>query len=586
MENDAKMSSNINILPSYEKLNFEKCTFSFRRHIINHIDNIQEIKKHLLSFSLDGKTGIELMRSFSWKIYLNVLSSDENATLKTWLEETFNMRNEFNKKVKELMNIKKYRGDPLGGFVGGQWGDFFDKADIKHLIKIDVDRTFQDRDLFCENSIKDMEYNILYLFAKVNQPTSYKQGMNDILAMLIYSLYPYYRKSKINEYNNELFDKWVENPTSNIDDIYNFFHDENYFQSDLFYLMVNLMNFGVNKFYEDVDETKNPGESKNYLVKRCENISEKKLKLQNSRLYYHFVNIGIDPGVVLQRWIKCLFTREFHPQDCSIIWDAIFANEIMEPSEDLSYVDYFSIAMLDFISDELLRKDQSECFKRLFQYPPLESMTTLISLTSRIKPKIIELEKLEIQREKEWKEKTIRNKKQLEKMAEQNKKLKKELEENLEKNKQNATNNINNINNFLFANQFNLFQNPNIFINNNAKYLSPQLNNIQNQNQQIFPQMNIMFNNSTNMLININNINNNNKKAEKNNKKEKKENKEDSNKNKSPLDFIKTTYSESIEDKNKLFEELKSIMNKYKSTFTYNDRIKADALLDKLQKKL
>ena len=213
-------------------------------------------------------------------------------------------------------------------------------------------------------------------------------------------------------------------------------------------------------------------------------------------------------------------------------------------------------------------------------------MTTLISLTSRIKPKIIELEKLEIQREKEWKEKTIRNKKQLEKMAEQNKKLKKELEENLEKNKQNATNNINNINNFLFANQFNLFQNPNIFINNNAKYLSPQLNNIQNQNQQIFPQMNIMFNNSTNMLININNINNNNKKAEKNNKKEKKENKEDSNKNKSPLDFIKTTYSESIEDKNKLFEELKSIMNKYKSTFTYNDRIKADALLDKLQKKL
>ena len=586
MENDAKMSSNINILPSYEKLNFEKCTFSFRRHIINHIDNIQEIKKHLLSFSLDGKTGIELMRSFSWKIYLNVLSSDENATLKTWLEETFNMRNEFNKKVKELMNIKKYRGDPLGGFDGGQWGDFFDKADIKHLIKIDVDRTFQDRDLFCENSIKDMEYNILYLFAKVNQPTSYKQGMNDILAMLIYSLYPYYRKSKINEYNNELFDKWVENPTSNIDDIYNFFHDENYFQSDLFYLRVNLMNFGVNKFYEDVDETKNPGESKNYLVKRCENISEKKLKLQNSRLYYHFVNIGIDPGVVLQRWIKCLFTREFHPQDCSIIWDAIFANEIMEPSEDLNYVDYFSIAMLDFISDELLRKDQSECFKRLFQYPPLESMTTLISLTSRIKPKIIELEKLEIQREKEWKEKTIRNKKQLEKMAEQNKKLKKELEENLEKNKQNATNNINNINNFLFANQFNLFQNPNIFINNNAKYLSPQLNNIQNQNQQIFPQMNIMFNNSTNMLININNINNSKKKAEKNNKKEKKENKEDNNKNKSPLDFIKTTYSESIEDKNKLFEELKSIMNKYKSTFTYNDRIKADALLDKLQKKL
>ena len=572
-----KNLSKINSLPTYDKLSYEKCIFSFKRHIINNIENIPEIKKNLLNLSLDGKTGIENIRSFSWKIYLNTLSSKENTSLKTWLEETMNLRNEFKKKMKELMNIKKYRGDPLGGFEG-QWGDFFDKADIKHLIKIDVDRTFQDRDLFQENSIKEIEYNILYIFSKINQLTSYKQGMNDILAMLIYSLYPYYRKSKIKEYNNELFNKWVENPFNNIEDIYNFFHDENYFQSDLFYLMVNLMKFGVNKFYEDIDEKNNKnGETKNYLVKRCEYISEKKLKLQNSRLYYHFVNIGIDPSVVLLRWIKCLFTREFHPQDCSIIWDVIFANEIIEPTGDLGYVDFFSIAMLDFISDELLRKDQSECFRRLFHYPPLESMNTLISLTSSIKPKIIELEKLEIKKEKEWKEKTIRNKQQLDLIAEQNKKLKKEFEENIEKNKQIANNNnINNINNFIFANQFNLIQNPNIFINDNTKYHSPQLNNIQNQNQQIFPQMNIMFNNSTNNLININN-------REINNKNEKKENKD---KNKSPLDLIKTTYSESIEDKNKLFEELKTIINKYKSNFNFNDRVKTNALLDQLKKKL
>ena len=85
--------------------------------------------------------------------------------------------------------------------------------------------------------------------------------------------------------------------------------------------------------------------------------------------------------------------------------------------------------------NELLRKDQSECFRRLFHYPPLESMNTLISLTSSIKPKIIELEKLEIKKEKEWKEKTIRNKQQLNEIAEQNKKMRKELEKNIENNK-------------------------------------------------------------------------------------------------------------------------------------------------------
>ena len=113
--------------------------------------------------------------------------------------------------------------------------------------------------------------------------------------------------------------------------------------------------------------------------------------------------------------------------------------------------------------------------------------------------------------------------------------------------------------------------------NNNIKYFSPQLNNIQAQNQQVFPQMNIMFNNSTNMLININNINNN-KKPENNEK-------NDDNK-KSALDLLKNTYSESIEDKNKLFNELKDIFNKYKTNFNYNDSMRIEFLLDKLQKKI
>ena len=578
MEKNKNISSK---LPTYDKNNLEKTLFNFQRHILNYIGNIPEIKKNLLFLSLDGKTGSELMRSFSWKLYLKTLSSDKNTTLKTWLEETLSQRKAYKKKVKDLLTISKFKGDPLGGLpVGGQsnsgWGDFFDKADIKHLIKIDVDRTFQDRDLFCESSIKEIENNILYLFAKGNQPTSYKQGMNDILAMLIYSLYPYYVKSDIKNYTPELFDRWVNEPIDNLKDIYNFFHDETEFQSDLYYLMVNLMKLGVNKFYEDVDLKKNPGETKNYLVKRCEFISEKKLKLQNSRLYHHFVNIGIDSGIILQRWIKCLFTREFHPQDCSVIWDAIFANELMEPSGELLYIDYFSIAMMDFISDELLRKDQSECFKRLFQYPPLESMTTLITLTAKIKPKIMELEKGEILKEIEWKEKAERNKQQLNEIAEVNQKMRKELEENIAMNKQNNTANINP---FMFANQMNIGQNQNpMFINNPNIFLSPQFNQL--PNQQVFPQMNIMFNNNVNStdaklnnsmnIINVTNVNN----AIDN--KEKKE--------KTTMDIIKTNYVVNDEEKTKMILEIKTIMNKYKLSFSNEDRMKVDYLFERLGK--
>ena len=221
--------------------------------------------------------------------------------------------------------------------------------------------------------------------------------------------------------------------------------------------------------------------------------------------------------------------------------------------------------MLDFISDELLRKDQSECFKRLFQYPPLESMTTLISLTNKIKPKIIELEKGEIQKEIEWKEKAERNKQQLNEIAEQNQKLRKELEENLAINKQNSGTNMNA---FLFQNQMNLGQNPNpMFINNQQMFLSPQFNQL--GSQQIFPKMNLMFND------NINNIKNVPKNNENKDKKEK-----------SALDIIKTSYSVNDEEKSKMINEIKTIMNKYKLYFSNDDRMKTDYLFEKLEKNL
>lgn len=554
------------------------------------MNNIFEMRKNLLNLSLNAKTNSELMRTFSWKIYLNILSTNANTTLRTWLDETLAQRQAFKKLVNDSLGITQFKGDPLGGLTVEKgtlgWHNFFDKADLKHLIKIDIDRTFQDRDLFCENIIKDIEYNILYIFAKGNEPTSYKQGMNDILAMIIYSFYPYYTKSNIKNYTSELFDKWTKDPLNNLKDIYCFFHDETEFESDLYYVMLNLMKAGVNKFYEDVDDKKKTGQVTTYLVKRCHNIAEKKIKLQNSRLYYHFSNIGLDSGIILQRWIKCLFTREFHPQDCSIIWDAILANEVIEPSGELLYIDYFSVAMMDFISDELLNKDQSECFKRLFSYPPLESMETLLSLTETIKPTLIQLGKNEEIKQMQWNQKIEENKQQLEKLAQQNQKLRKGIEQNENLKNQNIFGN--NINNFLFTNTLQMNNNNinnQILLNNPLQQnllLQQQLPQLQNQlllanNLQYLQNLNnnnlnLINNNLNNLNLVNNNLNNLN--SVNNNMSMK-----------SPLDQIKKSYTESNNETLLIFNEIKNIMNKYKYIYSNDDRIKLDQLFQSMEQK-
>ena len=61
--------------------------------------------------------------------------------------------------------------------------------------------------------------------------------------------------------------------------------------------------------------------------------------------------------------------------------------------------------MFNYIREELVIKDQNECFQRLFKYPPIESTKIIIDLALKlrvqIKKKIFEEEK--IQREKKEK---------------------------------------------------------------------------------------------------------------------------------------------------------------------------------------
>ena len=143
-------------LPKYDKKDIEQCILKFQNHILNNINDIEKIKNTLLNLSKERKTESELMSSFSLKIYLNTLSTKKDATLKTWLEETLSQRNSYKEKLKNLLQINQFKGDPLGGGEngeGGGWNNFFDKTEIKNLINLDVERTFQERDLFCESSI-------------------------------------------------------------------------------------------------------------------------------------------------------------------------------------------------------------------------------------------------------------------------------------------------------------------------------------------------------------------------------------------------------------------------------------------------
>ena len=415
MENKSDINDNKNKMPNYDKNDIEKCMENFKI-IIENSNDLPNLSENIIELAINGGLGENCLRGVAWKILLKYYSIDPESSIKTWIDQTKDKRKLYHKKLKELTSLNKFSGDPLGAnSQNNEWNSFFEDSDIKKLITLDVNRTYQDKDLFCNSKIKEIEINVLTIWAKENKIPGYKQGINEILAMLIYSFYPYYTESPIKKYTDDYLNNLSIDPEENYKELYYYFFDEKELESDLFFLLTNIMNEGVKNFF--LDKQKNQTES--YLVKRCNNIIHRKLRLQDNRLYNHFINIELDAEFVIQRWLKCLFDREFHPKNVELFWDALLSDEFKFQTHDFNFADYLCLAMIIFIRDELVIKNQSESFQRLFKYPPIESPTPLINLAFNLRSEVLTKEHeedIKIKEKEEEKKKMMDKMKEIEKI--------------------------------------------------------------------------------------------------------------------------------------------------------------------------
>ena len=374
--------------PKFGKHKIENCKQKFKTFFIDNFQNLQNMKQTIVNLAVNSNLQRELIRPTAWKIFLKTLTFNNTITIKDWLEETYSKRIQFRKKLNE------YKGEREAAKKGDsqKFSNFEENSSIVHLIEIDVERTYGDIKLFQDKYIRQMEEELLYVFAKENKPISYKQGMNEILAIFIHSFFPFYCTSSKKEIKKSDFDLWSKEPNKYLNEIYEYLHDEDGFQGDLYYIMYNIMNMGLNKFYDDAIDPESPkDDQKTHLLLRCDNILLK-LKKHNNKLYQHFMEIQLSSEIILQRWLKCIFTREFTTEDCIIIWDNILANEFNLPSKNLEYIDYFCVAMYDYVSDKLIELDQNECFLCLFKYPPFQTIDILIQRAELVKNNIIKLD--------------------------------------------------------------------------------------------------------------------------------------------------------------------------------------------------
>ena len=390
-----------------KKNNITELSLIFKEKILLNPYRVEDLKK----LAINAKLSKEKLRPIAWKIFLGVLPN--TTSLKEWVEIISNQREEYKKKLKKYCKIKKFVGDPLGGGKKKKKNEGpVEDTDLKDLINKDLDRTHQEMELFLQNKIKNILANVLYIWSKENSIVSYRQGMNELLAIIFIAFYPFYfactRKPKTTK---EDIIEYLKDMNLYKDDIYIFFHDEDEIQSDLFYTFEALMKKGMTnlfdphflqkddpgyKMYEIFPQMWKDDSNENkptYVYRRSSLIIKEKLKSLDNELYSHFKKIDLNCEVFLQRYLRCIFCREFNLNDVYIIWDIIFYDNYVNRSKekyDFIYMEYICIAMIFKIRDRLKDADQNECFSMLFKYPEIKDIMDIIKLAKKVEQAIDE----------------------------------------------------------------------------------------------------------------------------------------------------------------------------------------------------
>jgi TBC1 domain family protein 5 len=120
-----------------------------------------------------------------------------------------------------------------------------------------------------------------------------------------------------------------------------------------------------------------------------------RLQKVDPALRTHLDKVGIEPQLFLLRWLRVLFSREFHLDDAMLIWDAAIGTNDPSDGDDTSFsldgdIDYDNPGVMDFIEstavamlvfvrvDVLSADDFGSCLRRLQKFPPVEDVLALV----------------------------------------------------------------------------------------------------------------------------------------------------------------------------------------------------------------
>ncbi|CDR95195.1 TBC domain containing protein,putative [Babesia bigemina] len=352
------------------------------------------------------QVGIENMRRVVWGYFLGVYTADTMEELLAAVRQKRERYWELVKKhrqdnLKSMQALNPQLFHPLAPVERNPWEQNQRSRELLDEIWQDVERTYQERSLFKSESVRKTLQNVLFVWSREHDYISYRQGMNELLAVVYIVCY----RDQARPADSTADSAFAEICSGDAKDL----------EADAYTLFDALMCLEIQLMFDNAAtkmpsiksyEVRSanlahivalPGRAKannthNSFIARTKFIHSRILKDYDPALFKHFQDIELEPHVFLMRWIRLIFSREFNVNETLCLWDAVFADHhatTLEgqrlPEFQFELVDFFAVAMMSYVRLNLLENDINYCLQRLFKFPPIENISLLIAKAHKIR---------------------------------------------------------------------------------------------------------------------------------------------------------------------------------------------------------
>ncbi|OII74267.1 TBC domain-containing protein [Cryptosporidium ubiquitum] len=295
-----------------------------------------------------------------WMILLNIIPVDffslsihdcYNKIYELLNTERNNYFRSFNKNkldISKLTSMDPLKFHPLSQIDNNPWNEQHKNGELLDEIWKDVTRTYSERQLFSNLNTRQLLQRILFTWTRENPQFGYKQGMNEIAAILFLINY----SQKIIDINcansNDIEPKKNEYKGNNNLSLERIFSRDS-IEADTYIMFNSIMNFfGLKYMFQSTFNECNTNDSNSLnddsnkppIVHKCINIYGILEKVDYDLFNHLYKEHEIEPQLIFLRWIRLLFSREFSDLNNSIIiWEYIFCdalqNRTLTGHEDL-----------------------------------------------------------------------------------------------------------------------------------------------------------------------------------------------------------------------------------------------------------